>query len=149
MSAALPMYFGMTHPNGNGARGAQRAQQGPPPATSVPPLPVLQQELQAKIPQNQNRLRRLAEQGTPVDPFSLAHARIDQLIDSIAQFAGPEGQRWATLTRLQFEQWLSKTLDEVEGGARKSLLAQGANFTPGMIAALARESGTFGTQHRT
>lgn len=147
--AALPKYTVMTHPNGNGARPTQRGQQGPPPATTVPPLPVLQQELEHKIPENQARVRRLAEQGTPLDPASLLHARIEQLIQSIAQFAGPEGQRWATLTKLQFEQWLSRTLDEVEGGARKSLLAQGASFTPGMIAALARESGTFGTQHKT
>jgi hypothetical protein len=145
----MPKYNGMTHPNGNGngARRTQRIQQ-PPPQTAVPPLPVLQQELQAKIPENQARLQRLAQQGTPIDPASLLHSRIDQLIDSIAQFAGPEGGRWAALTRLQFEQWLARTLEEVEGGARKSLLAQGAQFTPGMIAALARESGTFGAHPR-
>jgi hypothetical protein len=107
------------------------------------PLDALQQQFDSAKEANQVKLTELERQGLAMDPFSFVHARIDKLIDSIAQFAGPNGPRWALLTRMVFEQHIAQELAVAEDQGRKAQLALGAKFTPGMIAELARQSGLF------
>jgi hypothetical protein len=92
---------------------------------------------------NQVKLADLQRQGLEMDPFSFVHARIDHLIDSIAQFAGPDGPRWRVMARLAFEQHIAAELAVAETEGRRAQLAQGGQFTPGMIAELARQTGMF------
>jgi hypothetical protein len=129
-------------PNGHrvppGSRPGQIAQ---------PPSPVQLEALQAQFETardaNNAKLAELQRQGLEMDPLSFVHARIDRLIDSIAQFAGPNGPRWMLTARLSFEQHIAAELEVAETEGRKAQLALGASWTPGMIAALARESGMF------
>lgn len=124
----------------------------PPPGSqpghiAQPPPPVqiaaLQAQFEAARDANNAKLAELQRQGLEMDPLSFVHARIDQLIDSIAQFAGPDGPRWMLIARLSFEQHIAAELAVAESEGRKAQLALGASWTPGMIAALARETGMF------
>jgi hypothetical protein len=103
--------------------------------------------LQARFEQirdaNQAKLAALQNQGVQADPLAFVHARIDKLIDFIARSTGPDGARWALLARIDFESHIAGELAGVEQQATKAQLAQGAHFTPGMIAQLARETGLF------
>lgn len=108
-----------------------------------PPLGVMQQQFTELLARNQERLADLQRQGLAPDPFSMVHARIDKLIDSIAQFAGPDGPRWSVLTRLAFERYIEQEIEAATTLSRRAQLAQGALFTPGMIAELARQTGVF------
>jgi hypothetical protein len=114
-----------------------------PPAFVPPPLGVMVRQHEELLAQNQRRLAELRMQGIDLDPFTLVHLRIDKLIDSIAQFAGADGPRWAALTRLSFERAIAEEIDKAAPAMRQANLAIGANFTPGMIAELARQSGMF------
>lgn len=131
------MYQSMPGPNGDIRHPA------PPPQQAPPPLEVLHEAFEATKVANQAKLTGLQQQGVEMDPFSFVHARIDQLIDSIASFAGPNGPRWALTARLAFEQHLAAELSAAAAEAGKAQLALGGQFTPGMIAQLARESGMF------
>ncbi len=71
------------------------------------PLEELQEQFEAVRDGNQDRLGRLGQLGAEMDPMSFLHARMDCLIDSISRFAGPNGPRWALITRLEFEQHIS------------------------------------------
>jgi hypothetical protein len=120
--------------------GQQRGQAAPQPV--LPSLEVLQAEFEAMVQRNQAQFQALQAQGSPPDPFYLVHARINHLIDSISQFAGPNGPRWAAMTRLGFEQVIAAELDQAEPALRRMQLAEGARYTPSMISALARQTGT-------
>lgn len=125
-----------------GTNGARHPAAQPP---AQPSLPELQAQFEAVRDGNQERLGKLSQLGAVMDPLSFLHARIDALIESISQFSGPNGPRWAVVTRLQFEQSISAQLDEIEREATKSQLAQGGLWTPGMIAEYARKTGLFQT----
>lgn len=112
----------------------------------VASLDVLQAEFEDLIQANQARFIEMQANGVAPDPMFLVHARINHLIESISQFAGPNGPRWAALTRLNFERWIAEQLTEAEPAARKMQLAEGARYTPAMIAELARATGTFRAQ---
>jgi hypothetical protein len=136
-------------PNGNGhvPRRTQRVPPGPvPPPVQVAPLGVLSQQYEAMVAANTAKLAELQRQGVGLDPFTFVHARIDMLIDSIAQFAGPDGPRWSMLTRLAFEQHIATELASAEREGRKVQLTPGTGWTPSMIHELARQTGT---QRRT
>lgn len=126
--------------NGNGHRPVPGHIAQPPPPV---PLERLQEEFESVRDSNQDRLAKLGQIGAQMDPLSFLHARIDSLIDSISQFAGPNGPRWAIITRLQFEQHIEAQLDEIETEASRAQLAQGALWTPAMISEYARATGLF------
>jgi hypothetical protein len=113
----------------------------------VPSLDVLQAEFEQLVKANQAKFAELAQSGTAPDPFFLIHARINHLIDSIAGFAGPNGPRWAALTRLEFERYIDKELAQAGPAARRMQLGEGARYTPEMIRALARQDGTLRRAH--
>lgn len=119
--------------------GVQQSQiQQPQPVAS---LDVLQAEFEELVASNQKKFAELAAGGTAPDPFFLVHARLNHLIDSISSFAGPNGPRWATLTRLEFERFISAELEQAGPATRRMQLAEGARYTPEMISALARQTG--------
>jgi hypothetical protein len=124
----------MSRVNGHGP------QRAPQPA---PPAEIVQQQFEAVRGSNQERLGKLGQLGAEMDPFSFVHARIDSLIDSISRFAGSNGPAWAATARLEFEQHISRELDAIEKQATQAQLAQGALWTPAMIAELARATGMF------
>lgn len=124
------------------------AAQGPvlPPQPSVPRTPPslegIADEFERLVASNQAKFAELAAQGTAPDPFFMVHARINHLIDAIAQATGPNGPRWAVMTRLGFEKYIAAELDQMGPASRRMQLAEGARYTPGMIAELARQTGT-------
>jgi hypothetical protein len=125
--------------------GAQQSRIQPP--RVVPSLDVLQAEFEELVKSNQVKLGELAQAGTAPDPFFLIHARINHLIDSIAGFAGPNGPRWAAMTRLEFERYIAGELTQAGPAVRRMQLSEGAHYTPEMIRALARQSGTLRRAH--
>jgi len=130
----------MTRVNGHGPE--KKPQQIAQPTPPVP-LEELQQQFEAVRDDNQDRLGKLGQLGAEMDPLSFLHARMDCLIDSISRFAGPNGPRWALITRLEFEQHIARELDSIEKEATQAQLAQGALWTPAMISRYARETGLF------
>jgi hypothetical protein len=112
-----------------------------PPQQVIASLEVLQAEFEATVASNQARFAELSASGAAPDPISLVHARINHLIDSISQFAGPNGPRWAAVTRLQFEQYIAGELAQAAPALRRMQMAEGARYTPSMIAELARQTG--------
>jgi len=136
----------MPNGHGNEPRRTKRVQGAPqqvPAGFAPPPLGVMQQQFTELLAKNQASLADLQRQGVALDPFSMMHARIDKLIDSIAQFAGPDGPRWAVLTRLAFERYIEEEIETAATVGRRAQIAQGAAFTPSMIADLARQTGVF------
>lgn len=115
---------------------------GQPVQIVYPSLEVLATEFEALVTANQQKFAEMQATGVAPDPFYLVHARINHLIGSIANFAGPDGPRWAVLTRLEFERHIAKELDAAGPAARRMQLSEGARYTPGMIADLARQTGT-------
>jgi hypothetical protein len=91
---------------------------------------------------NQARFEELARQGASPDPFYLVHARINHLIDAIAAATGPNGPRWAVMTRLGFERQIAAELEQAGPVTRRMQLAEGGRYTPGMIRDLARQTRT-------
>lgn len=109
----------------------------------VPPsLEGVTAEFERLVTANQAKFAELAAQGTAPDPFFLVHARINHLIDAIAQATGPNGPRWAAMTRLGFEKYIAAELEQAGPATRRMQLAEGARYTPAMIAALAAQTGT-------
>lgn len=119
---------------------SQEGRIAPPKVT--PSLEVIQAEFEQLVQANQGKFAELAAQGAAPDPFFLVHARVNHLIESISSFAGPNGPRWAALTRLEFERYIAAELEQAGPATRRMQLAEGARYTPGMIAALARQTGT-------
>jgi len=123
-------------------------QAGVPPQQPVPPsLEVLQAKLENLIAENQARFQALAEKGAPPDPFYLVHARINHLIDMIASATGPNGPRWAAMTRLGFEEMIARELEAAGPQLQRMQLAEGGRYTPAMIADLARQTRTLRRTH--
>lgn len=111
-----------------------------PPAP--PSLEGVNAEFERLVGENQARFAELAAAGTPPDPFYLVHARINHLIEAIAQATGPNGPRWAAMTRLGFEKVIAAELAEAGPATRRMQLAEGGRYTPEMIRALAAQTGT-------
>lgn len=124
-----------------GVRGPAQPPQAAPPRP-VPSLEVLTAEFEALVASNQAKFADLAKVGASPDPLYLVHARINSLIDSIAEFAGSNGPRWAVMTRLSFERQIAAELAEATPAVRRMQLAEGARYTPAMIRALAAQTGT-------
>lgn len=117
--------------------------QVPPPQPLAPPsLEGVNAEFERLVAANQAKFKEMSDQGAAPDPFFLVHARINHLIDAIAQATGPNGPRWAAMTRLGFEKYIAAVLAEAGPQAQRMQLAEGARYTPAMIAALARQTGT-------
>jgi hypothetical protein len=116
----------------------------PQPAVQhVPPSPEgVAAEFEALTAANQAKFAELAAQGAAPDPFFVVHARINHLIDAIAQATGPNGPRWAAMTRLGFEKYIAAELEQAAPATRRMQLAEGARYTPAMIRALAVQAGT-------
>ena len=131
----------MTRVNGRGPQPKPKQAPELPPAQV--PLEQLQKQFERVRDDNQGRLAGLGQLGAEMDPLSFLHARMDCLIDSISRFAGPNGPRWALITRLEFEQHIARELDTIEKEATQAQLAQGALWTPEMISRYARETGLF------
>lgn len=122
--------------------GPQQARAAQPP---VPPsLENVVAEFEALVASNQARFTDLAAQGVAPDPLYLVHARINHLIDAIAQATGPNGPRWAAMTRLGFERYIAAELEQAGPVTRRMQLAEGGRYTPEMIRALASQTGTLG-----
>lgn len=120
--------------------GAQQAR-----VVTPPPPPSLEgtvAEFEALLTSNQAKFAELAAQGIAPDPLFLVHARINHLIDAIAQATGPNGPRWAAATRLGFERYIAGELGQAGPATRRMQLAEGARYTPEMIRALAAQTGT-------
>ena len=118
-----------------------------PPGQSAPPqvpasLDGIVAEFEALVASNQAKFVDLAAQGASPDPLFLVHARINHLIDAIAQATGPNGPRWAAMTRLGFEKYIAAELAQAGPATRRMQLAEGARYTPAMIRALAQQTGT-------
>jgi hypothetical protein len=116
--------------------------QGPPAPAVTPSLEVLAAEFEELVAANQAKFAELAAGGVAPDPFYLVHARINSLIESIAQFAGPNGPRWAVMTRLNFERQVAAELAQAGPATARMQLAEGGRYTPEMIRALAAQTGT-------
>jgi hypothetical protein len=115
-------------------------QLAPPP---VPPsMEGLAAEFESLVAANQARFAEMRAQGASPDPLYLVHARINHLIDAIAQATGPNGPHWAMATRIGFEKYIAAELAEAEPASVRMQLAEGARYTPGMIQALAAQAGT-------
>jgi hypothetical protein len=108
---------------------------------TTPTLAVLTKEFTDLVASNRRGFQSLQAQGVQIDPFQLVHARIDQVIDSIAQMAGEEGPRWAMLTKLRFEQDVQKNIREAQAAARKANLAAGGQLSKEQIDSMAKSSG--------
>lgn len=120
--------------------GAQQGRISQPP---VPPsIEGLGAEFEALVAANQAKFAELAAQGVAPEPLYLVHARINHLIDAIAQATGPNGPRWAVMTRLGFERYIAAELEQAGPTTRRMQLAEGARYTPAMIRALAAQTGT-------
>ena len=113
-----------------------------PPQPVPPGLDVLHAEFEALVASNQAKFAELAAVGASPDPLFMVHARINHLIDMIAQATGPNGPRWAMMTRIGFERGIAAELNQAGPATRRMQLAEGARYTPEMIRALARETGT-------
>lgn len=128
------------------AQGRMPAQPGPavqPAQQFVPPsLEGVQAEFERMVAANQAKFAELQKQGVAPDPFFMVHARINHLIDAIAQATGPNGPRWAAMTRLGFEKYIAATLEEAGPQMQRMQLAEGGRYTPEMIRALAAQTGT-------
>lgn len=134
-----------TPPPPQGHRPVAQGQVPPPqpPVQHAPPsLEGVEAEFQRLVVANQARFEELGKMGAAPDPFFLVHARINHLIDAIAQATGPNGPRWAAMTRLGFEKYIAGELEQAGPATRRMQLAEGARYTPAMIAALARQTGT-------
>jgi hypothetical protein len=107
-----------------------------------------EERLAELIAANVARLDALSRSGIAVDTASLIHARIDALIDSVASAIGPAGPLWAVTARISFETAMAAEFDRIEAEAQRIVLAQGAMYTPAMIAELARQTGTFEVKRR-
>lgn len=114
----------------------------PPQQAAGPPIEAMVAEFEATVASNQAKFQEMIAQGTQPDPFYLVHARINHLIDAIAQATGPNGPRWAVMTRLGFEKQVERELNEAAPAARRMQLAEGARYTPQMIRSLALQTGT-------
>lgn len=151
----------MSSPNGNGhPRKTTRRQPGDQPVPGTPPAPAPGQaardaqlpappslegaaaEFERLVAANEAKFAELAAQGTSPDPLYLVHARINHLIDAIAQATGPNGPRWAVMTRLGFEKLIAAELEQAGPVSRRMQLAEGGRYTPAMIRALANQTGT-------
>jgi hypothetical protein len=108
----------------------------------APSLEVLGQQFEDLVAANQAKFAELAAQGASPDPFYLVHSRINHLIDAIAQATGPNGPRWAVMTRLGFERLIAAELAQAGPATRLMQLAEGGRYTPAMIRDLARQTGT-------
>jgi hypothetical protein len=104
-------------------------------------MELLQSEFERLINSNGAKFQELIKQGNPPDPMYLVHARINHLIDAIAQATGPNGPRWAMQTRIGFERQIATELDALGPQSRLMQLAEGGRYTPAMIAALAAQTG--------
>ena len=124
----------MTTPNGNG---------GPPPGFGMPSNEQLVAMHAQQVEQNIAGFKELLAMGIKFDPMAIMHSRIDHLIEGIASAMGESGPQWALVVKLKFEQQIGQNLQEARKEGTKAQLSQGASFTPGMIAQLAAETGTF------
>lgn len=114
------------------------------PASAPPPsMELLAAEFEALLASNTAKFQELAASGTQPDPLYLVHRRINHLIDMIASATGPNGPRWAMMTRLEFERQVAAELDQAGPALRLMQLAEGARYTPAMIAELARTAKVF------
>jgi anti-sigma-K factor RskA len=107
----------------------------------------MQAEFEALVKSNQQKFAELAARGASPDPLYMVHARINALIESIAGFAGPNGPRWAAMTRLTFERQIAAELAEAAPAVQRMQLAEGARYTPQMIRDLARQAGAVRRTH--
>jgi hypothetical protein len=118
------------------------AQPAAQPRRVPPSLEGITAEFEQLVAANQVKFNELAAQGTAPDPFYMIHARITHLIDAIAQATGPNGPRWAAMTRLGFEKYIAAELEQAGPATQRMRLAEGARYTPQMIRALAAQTGT-------
>jgi hypothetical protein len=117
-------------------------QSGFAPQPVPPSMEGVLAEFEALNQANQAKFAELAAQGIAPDPLYMVHARINHLIDAIAQATGPNGPRWAAMTRLGFEKYIAGELEQAGPATRRMQLAEGARYTPEMIRALAAQAGT-------
>ena len=133
-----PRKIDHVRPNGTAAVAPGPVQQASPPS-----MEALAAEFEALLASNTAKFQELAANGTQPDPFYLVHRRINHLIDMIASATGPNGPRWAMMTRLEFERQVAAELDQAGPALRLMQLAEGARYTPAMIAELARKTRVF------
>ena len=124
----------MTTPNGQ-----------QPPQMPRPSIEHLAAEFTRLANENKAGFENLTREGIRFEPLAMVHARIDSLIYSVAAILGPQdGPAWALMARIAFEEKVAENIATAGEQGRKAQLAQGAQFTPGMISQMAREMGLFG-----
>jgi hypothetical protein len=101
----------------------------------------MQQHLNGLVEQNKAGFAELARRGIQFDPGTVLSARLDSLIQSVAEAFGPPGQLWAIQARISFEQQVAEQQQAAGEQGRKAQLGLGASFTPSMIRQLAAETG--------
>lgn len=105
----------------------------------------MEAELNATIERNKAGFAELQRRGINFDGGQVINARIDKLMESIAEVVGPAGQLWLLQARKNFEKLMEEQIANASREGTKAQLAQGGSFTPGMIRQLANETGTFGS----
>jgi hypothetical protein len=100
------------------------------------------------VEKNKAVMAELARRNIHLEPLSMLHARIDHLVQAVAALAGQTGPLWATHTRLTWEQHVAEELEKAKTTGTAAVIAQGGSFSPGMIAALAKETRTPGWQKK-
>jgi hypothetical protein len=98
--------------------------------------------------QNKRLLLDMAALAIRPEETSLLHARIDCLIDSLAEAMGDNGEDFRLLAHTQWQERLNARLRQAAQDSTKTVLGQGASLSSGQIAALARETGTPGWNSR-
>lgn len=118
----------------------------PPPRQSQNPaqLAVIRAQVEQLRAQNAASEQELNAKGIGYEQAPVIHARIDDLIDCIAEFAGPDGPMWAALVQLRWQQKVHDEFEKAQSQSTRMVLAQGSMLTPGQIAQLAAQSGMFG-----
>jgi hypothetical protein len=105
----------------------------------------LEQQLEQLTERNKAGFAALGRQGIQFDPGQILNARIDVLIQSIAQMLGPRGVLFSLQARLDFESIIAEQQQAAGEQGRKAQLGVAGNFTPEMIRRLAAETGTPGS----
>jgi hypothetical protein len=96
--------------------------------------------------ENKQLLMGMAAAGIRPEETSIMHARLDCLVECIAEAMGPQGDDFKLMADVRWQERLNGKLREVEKQGAKVVLGMGSLLSPGQIAQLARETGTPGWQ---
>lgn len=105
---------------------------------------VLEGQLTTLLQQNVADIQELNRRGIGFDQNQITNARIDTVINAIAQALGPQGEIWSLQCRLAFETAMAENVALAKKEGTKAQLAAGSSMSASNIRQLARQTGTFG-----